>query len=255
MTQNTENGFTLVELAIVLMIIGLLIGGVLRGQELLMNAQINATVRQVHAYEGAVVTFRDAYSQVPGDMVNATARIPGCDNSANHCGNGDGNSIVGTRLAGGTSQTIQTGTAVPAVETTYFWKHLALAHLISGVMPNADPAQPISGETHPAAKIAGVFMVGYGMHVAQAAEGLMLVLSNALTDSGNNGGAIQGVGRDPLTPRQAYQIDKKMDDGLPDTGSVSAPDFGQSCDNGLAYNLGNDKADQKGCILVFQMNA
>lgn len=252
LAQISQKGFTLVELAIVLMIIGLLIGGILRGQELMTNAQINATVQQIKAYEGAIVTFRDAYDQLPGDMATATFRVPGC-NAGNFCGNGNGNSILATRLGAGTSQTIQTGAGVPAVETTYFWKHMALAHLISGVMPNANPAVPIQGETHPAAKINGVFMAAFGMHVPNAAEGLMLVLSNTLTDTAGMG-AIQGQGRDPLTPQQAYQFDKKMDDGLPDTGFVSAPDFNQTCDNGASYHLGNERAEQKGCILVFKIS-
>ena len=76
--KRQERGFTLVELAIVLIIIGLLIGGVLKGQELIGNAQITNVVTQVKSMDGAVSTFRETYGAFPGDMGNAETRIAGC---------------------------------------------------------------------------------------------------------------------------------------------------------------------------------
>lgn len=252
MTARKEKqlGFTLVELAVVLMIIGLLVGGVLRGQELVQDARIKATIRQITSYDAAMASFQDTYYQLPGDMSLALSRLPNCTTSSTYCNNGNGDSIIAVRLAAGNSQAIQTGPAMPQVETTLFWKHLSLAHLISGINAAADPASPVIGQTHPAAKSGGVFMVAQGMHIGTAREGIMLVLSNTLTDNGT--GAIQGAGRDPLTPREAHQFDVKMDDGRPDNGSVSAPDHNQTCDNGQAYHT-DGRADQKGCILVFQL--
>ncbi len=77
---NTEGqrGFTLVELAIVMIIIGLLIGGVLKGQELISNAQVSASAAQVKATEAGISTFQDAYGAIPGDMVSPATRIPNC---------------------------------------------------------------------------------------------------------------------------------------------------------------------------------
>ena len=75
---KSQAGFTLVELAIVMIIIGLLIGGVLKGQELITNAQITATVAQVKSIDGATTTFKDMYNALPGDMLNPAGRLPNC---------------------------------------------------------------------------------------------------------------------------------------------------------------------------------
>ncbi len=92
--KKNESGFTLVELAIVLMIIGLLIGAILRGQELLESARITATLQQVKAYQGAIVTFRDTYGALPGDLRTALDRVPNCT-AVNSCVNGNGDGMIG----------------------------------------------------------------------------------------------------------------------------------------------------------------
>ncbi|MCD8566562.1 MAG: prepilin-type N-terminal cleavage/methylation domain-containing protein [Alphaproteobacteria bacterium] len=65
-TLTSQKGFTLVELAIVMIIIGLLIGGILKGQELIANAQITNAVTQIKGMDGAVATFRETYNAFPG---------------------------------------------------------------------------------------------------------------------------------------------------------------------------------------------
>jgi len=65
-------------LAIVMTIIGLLIGGILKGQMLMQNARVTAEVAEVKAISAADTTFKDMYSAVPGDMPNAGTRLVGC---------------------------------------------------------------------------------------------------------------------------------------------------------------------------------
>ncbi|HMD55271.1 MAG TPA: prepilin-type N-terminal cleavage/methylation domain-containing protein, partial [Phycisphaerae bacterium] len=92
--MRAQAGFTLVELAIVMIIIGLLIAGVLKGQALIANAQVTSTVAQVKAIEAATTTFKDTYNALPGDLGPAgvpALRLPNC--AAAPCstaGNGDG---------------------------------------------------------------------------------------------------------------------------------------------------------------------
>src|ERR1700732_4041122 len=91
--MRAQAGFTLVELAIVMIIIGLLIAGVLKGQALINNARVTSTVAQNKAIDAAISTFRDTYASLPGDLVNPAARLPNCLAApcvAAVAGNGDG---------------------------------------------------------------------------------------------------------------------------------------------------------------------
>jgi prepilin-type N-terminal cleavage/methylation domain-containing protein len=120
---KNQSGFTLIELAIVMIIIGLLIGGILKGQELVGNARVTATVAQIKGIDGAISTFRDKYSAMPGDIQSAFTRLPNC--TANPCrrgGNADGRIDINVGGTPGISR-----------ENTLAFVHLAAADLISGV--------------------------------------------------------------------------------------------------------------------------
>jgi len=274
---NTQKGFTLVELAIVMTIIGLLIGGILKGQELMQNARVTATIAQVRSYEAATTTFRDKYEAIPGDMKNADARLPNCIPAA-ECGPtsanaGDG--IVGVTTWTGTpaaaivpwpTQTPGVGSVVPAsatavgAETYLFWTHLLQADLISGVTNAAltSGSAFASGTTHPAAKIGGVFIAGFGSGgktpgnpVAAGVpgpSGLILALVASPTSAVDAVGATQ-----ILTPTRAAQIDRKMDDGRPDTGYVQAFGLAANCFGGAAPYAYQENQTTLDCGLVFRI--
>ena len=112
-----QSGFTLVEIAIVLVIIGLILGGVLKGQSLIDNAKYKNFAKQIQGVRAAVLTFQDQYQAMPGDILNISAL-----NSAATAGNGDG------RIAGGFCDSA-------SEESCLVWSHLRYAGLISG-----DPA-------------------------------------------------------------------------------------------------------------------
>ncbi|MBW7910626.1 MAG: prepilin-type N-terminal cleavage/methylation domain-containing protein [Alphaproteobacteria bacterium] len=165
-TLALSRGFTLVELAISLTIIGLLIGGILKGQEMVVTARVASTISQVNTYESALITFRDKYDALPGDMPNASRRIPGCNANCDPFAATAGNSVVGAPdwLAGWATQT-SAPIVLPATseetETTLFWLHLLKADMISGVSDGALTGQnPTWGDTHPASKFRGGFVVG-----------------------------------------------------------------------------------------------
>jgi prepilin-type N-terminal cleavage/methylation domain-containing protein len=103
-------GFTLVEIAIVMVIIGLLIGGVLKGQAMVQNAKVKRVVKQTDELRAAVMAFYDKYGVYPGDE-NLGPIPPGSDGE----GDGDG------RIEGGGTN-----------EDNELFRDLQLAGLISG---------------------------------------------------------------------------------------------------------------------------
>lgn len=237
--RNTEAGFTLVELAIVLMIIGLLIGGILRGQELMENARVTSTIQQTKAYDGAVTTFRDQYSAMPGDIANPQTRLANC--TVAPCSTtGNGNGIIGTPAANLTGYT-------QTIENTNFWGHMAATHLISGVNPASAAVE--WGQSLPSAKIAGGFQV---VHMAAAATANNPALSGPFVILVNNpaGTTFSGTsGVNAISPLRASQIDRKLDDGLPRSGDVIGLGANADC-TGPVYV---ETSEQKDCNLLIRI--
>src|SRR5476651_1832312 len=72
--KTRQTGFTLVEIAIVLVIIGLLLGGILKGQEMITQAKIKNVVNDFNGITAAMNSYQDRYRALPGDELNASAR-------------------------------------------------------------------------------------------------------------------------------------------------------------------------------------
>lgn len=245
-----QRGFTLVELAIVMTIIGLLIGGIIKGQELMLNARITATIAQVNSYAAATITFRDSYSQLPGDMLQATSRLPNCG-AANFCVNGDANGLIGLNTGAAVSGASDfSGTTVPQIETTMFFKHLAMADIVAGVETGSNPAVPAWGQTHPSARIGGGFTVLYwlgGYNVGKTGHWLRLQ---------SNTGDIFAAGAGPISARKAVIIDQKMDEGLPQRGYVQSVNLTGSCVLNEAADLNGtyrQASDAPDCVMYFHI--
>lgn len=265
----TAAGFTLVELAIVITIIGLLIGGILKGQEMINNAKVTATIAQVKSYQAALETFRDRFDNLPGDFSRASSRLPGCT-AANYCYDGDGNGRVGVADTNGIGHSLQTGTGTPQRETSLFFKHLALADLISGVNPSANIASAVWGQTHPSAPISGGWNITHNAGGGNATNGWIgnrsghyLRLQNSLTGSpyastgacnlGPNGNLCQPV--EAISPRDGAVIDRKIDDGRSSTGDVIADDRGggsSPCEDGGTSGYDETEISRQ-CIMHFRI--
>jgi len=250
---NRESGFTLVELAIVMIIIGLLIGGVLKGQQLIENAKVTATISQVKGFQAALNSFRDTYSATPGDMANATARLAGCT-AANNCANGGGNGLITSGATGENPTWNAVTIASGGAETVQAWKHLALADLITGVQINADGTTTAGrawGASNPASSLRGGYEIYYDSNntdfSASSPSGHMLRLSNG----GVSGSNIDVAGTAPASPLQAANIDRKLDDGRPTTGSVLSN--GTTCFGTVSGTTESylEQTAQKNCNLFF----
>jgi len=181
-----QHGFTLVEIAIVLVIIGLLLGGILKGQEMITQAKIKNAIADFSGISAAYYGYQDRYRAIPGDDVNAATRWT--TPTAATAGNGNG-IVAGTYNNAG-------AVCTAAVEACSWWDHLRRAGFVAG-----------SGVTQPTNAFAGQI----GVQTGDAAGATVLGGFSGLVICSAN-----------IPDKVAIAMDTQMDDGLIGTGTVRA---------------------------------
>ncbi len=183
---KTLRGFTLVELSIVLVIIGLIIGGVLTGQQIIQNARITNGVNAIQAYQAQFQTYAQNYGALPGDDPSATVRFP----NASLAGNGNGDGVIGGSSSFDTSET-----TAPTGESRLVWAHLRAAGLVKNQVTNnstaVQPPNPFGGIFgFQNGAFGGVFTTTV-LCLNKLPSGAAQAIDARLDDGASNAGAIQ----------------------------------------------------------------
>ena len=228
-------GFSLVELSIVLVILGLLVGGVLSGQALIRASELRAVTAEYSRYFAATKTFRDKYFVNPGDMNNATqfwGRMNGnadcvtnsaaaVNASAGAC---DGNADGVINSGGGLSQ---------SGEIFQYWRELALAGLIEGNYTGL--AGPTAGAPGTDSIIGTNVPKSHATNAGWSIMNFSNYAGNGSTYAFDYGNVLVFGAQVPglytygatLKPEDAWNIDTKIDDGKPGTGGVIGHNWSQ----------------------------
>lgn len=199
--QQGQQGFTLIEIAIVLVVIGLLLGGILKGQEMITQGKIRSIEKELDGVAVAVLGYQDRYKALPGDDNGAKARWSDATD-----GDGDG-SIEGNFNASEAS-----------AEPKILWNHLRRSGLIGGDASSSDqPFNAVGGRTGIQTNLSdGTKTLVTGL--VACTTNLPAKIANAIDaqqDDGNPGkGSILGFGQSAVnTPDFSTAIAAYVDDG------------------------------------------
>lgn len=184
--RTQQSGFTLVEIAIVLVIIGLLLGGVLKGQELINSAKSKAVINDFRNAATMIAAYQDRFRAIPGDDSTVAAHLKTATPATGTLGDG---------LIGG-----DWDTSAPTAESVLMWQHLRLANLASGSTSAPSSAADLAE------------------FVPKNAEGGRIGVQSTAPIAGWSGR--QFVCQGNISGRVAQQVDTTMDDGNPTNGSI-----------------------------------
>jgi prepilin-type N-terminal cleavage/methylation domain-containing protein len=205
--KSRQTGFTLIEIAIVLVIIGLLLGGVLKGQELINSAKVKNLIGDFRTTSTLVYGYQDRFRNFPGDQTQAQLDNAFGASTANVC------TPAAAGLCGTNNGRIDgdwNATAITA-ESFAFWQHVRLANLATGPTLTSD-----------------------ANYLPRNADGGQIGIESGINGTGNAAPFIAGmrgsyyVCSDNVLGRYVRQIDSTMDDGNTDTGFVRAMPIGSA---------------------------
>jgi len=240
-----KSGFSLLELSIVLVIIGLIAGGVVVGQAMIHAAELRSTISDISQYQTALNNFRDKYLGLPGDLRNAEAfwgtDALGCPSGggAGTC-NGDSDGVYDIN------------------EDMRAWQQLALSELVEGSFSGVASPTTTGLEYDvniPSADVGGGYWISHTASQHYGKSGNLLELGAF------NAGAPGVLNNSVLNSIDAAYLDGKIDDGEADSGNVFGLDGGdavaRTCTTGIlsetssAYILTNEDI---ACRLLFWLD-
>lgn len=186
-SMKQQSGFTLIEIAIVLVIIGLLVGGVLQGQELIENSRVKQAVKDMNGTSAAIFAYQDRYSRLPGDDGNAaTLAARGASWNGITAGDADGNLEIGVNA-----------TFTGAGESGAFWQHLKASGFIAGNPVDtgvlALPTNPWGGKLGVTSAVMGGGLAGNKVCLSQVPGTAAIAIDTELDDGQGDSGRLRAT--------------------------------------------------------------
>lgn len=212
--------FTLVELAIVLIIIGLITGGVVGAQSLINSAKMAAVISEFQSFDAAIKAFKLEYDSLPGDIDEASLYWSGEVN-----GNND------KRIFSYNTEGVRA------------WRHLALSGILpgnyDGTFNSISPADLRPNENHPESSVDGaVYQINWKQKTNRSGNSIYLVSLDILS---------------LVDPKDARKIDLKLDDGHGSTGLLHGENAGCGS-SGQEYYYDLDRGEKR-CGLVYFLDS
>ena len=203
--KRNQSGFTLIEIAIVLVIIGLLLGGVMKGQELINSAKVKNLASDFKNTALYIYSYQDKYKALPGDDALASAHVTGA-HLAKTTSRGDGkidgpwSTYPGTAIVDGSDD-----------ESVVFWEHIRLAGIAAGVTGGTDAAYVprntqggVIGVTNqaqsPVGGLKGAYIICSGGIQGKFAKQLDIMIDDGVSNSGSMMAAAEPISGASATP-------------------------------------------------------
>ena len=186
---KAQRGFTLIEIAIVLVIIGLLLGGVLQGQQLIENSRVKSAVNSFNGIAAATFSYQDRYGRLPGDDPQATlTRGDSWPGAADGSESGDGNGVLQADITEGFAAT---------GEIEYFFRDLRSAGFISGdpadTGTSALPQNPFGGLMTVVTQVTHTSLNGTKVCMGNVGGSAAIALDTQLDDGNIGSGRFRGT--------------------------------------------------------------
>jgi prepilin-type N-terminal cleavage/methylation domain-containing protein len=210
---KSQAGYSIIEITIVLAVIGLILSGVFKGFQLLREARLQKLMTDITRYQGAYQHFQENYQAIPGDYAEA-------EEAFIHTRNGNGNGALD-------GEALQ-----PWGEKMLFWDHLKRSECLTQItFLETETYKPQDGFFLPKTSLGGAVL----LEKPEGTEGLWMSFVTLN----------RGEKRPLLTPKQAFYLNQKLDNGDPLSGKIQSrndPSSETPCIRNQKYNLSTRKA-------------
>ena len=253
--MKQRHAFTLIEFAVVLVIIGLLIGAVVEGGSIRHAQELRSATQDARNYALAIQTFTDRYGSLPGDMPDAVriwGRADGGTDLTVNCADPATDASTGAPTCNGDGDGVIESSVAANPENFRAWQQLAAAGLIEGNYTGIGPGIALA-QNVPASSLEQSYFYIQSL-------GTLSGSTDYFDGNYDNTLVLSSIPAPLLVPEDASEIDIKIDDGLPGSGNIRTPtqtkslaDYSQNCvTSDLAttarYHLGGTQPE---CILIF----